>query len=271
MKLGDIEDAVYYTKPVLYEWTDKEFDDTKALLVAQQLRYDFKFVVALCIYNEEQFLSDALQSCDNFVDLDGVHILDGAWVHGGDHPRSTDNSHIIINNYIKSHPDIKVTLEYNKLWRTEGEKRNAQLKRIEEIYGSAYIMVLDGDEVIKTNSGQTRHWMKHELNGHVQMIGVLKAFARGSKAFLKTPRLIPTKYGHHYHTECPMIIHNKNCELIIDYEWNHSKRNNDYLFDFDNFRLINNLNIRGHDRMVQKQEYVDKTFGKEYGECKWTT
>ena len=269
---SDLEDAVRYSKPLLYKWKDYEFHNMVELLIEQQKRFDFKFVVALCIYNEEQFLSDALNTCLQFVDLDGIHILDGAWEHGGDHPKSTDKTHTIIDDFKNTHPDIKVTVEYphEDVWRTEGVKRNFQLQSIEHEYGSAYVFILDGDEIIQTNSGQTRHWMKHELNAHMQMIGMVAGYARGSKSVLNTPRLIPTKYGHHYHTECPMLIHNKNCEIIVDYEWNFTERNYDYLFNFDNFRIINNLNIRTRERTIEKQAYVD-SLPETWGECKWTT
>ena len=68
-----------------------------------------------------------------------------------------------------------------------------------------------------------------------------------------------------------MIIHNKDHKVIMNYEWNWNERDSDYLFDFNNFRIINNLNIREEERTIQKQHYADVTFDKPYGDCKWKT
>ncbi len=269
---SDIEDAVYYTRTLLHEWTDKEFEHIKKQLIAQQEAFDFKFVVALCVYNEEQFLADALETCLQFVDLDGIYILDGAWKDGGSTFTSTDNTQAIATNFAKTHPDIKVVIHESPMgfWRTEGEKRNSQLKIIEDIWGKAYVFILDGDEQIKTNSGQTRHWMKHELHEKFNKVGIIRGYARGSKSHMDAVRLIPTKYGYHYHTEYPMIIHDKYHNVIMDYEFNHGERWFPLLFDFNNFRIINNLNIRTRERTIEKQAYVD-SLPETWGECKWTT
>ena len=55
----------------------------KKLLIKQQDRFDFKIVVAICAYNDEDFIESTLHSCLDMVDLDAIHIMDGAWVNGG--------------------------------------------------------------------------------------------------------------------------------------------------------------------------------------------
>lgn len=273
----DLDDAVRYTKDPLYKWKDYEFTQTKDLLIAQQARFDFKIVVGICTYNDGDFILDTLNSCLNFVDLDGIHIMDGAWVHGGATAMSSDNTIASVNEWSKQHGNIKVTLEYNspkdEFWRTQGDKRNAQLKSIEEIYGKTYVFILDSDEIIETNSGQVRHWMKHELSGRAPNMGMVRAYGNGSKAYLDTPRLIPVghpyNYDYHYHTEQRMVIHDDDHHIICNYERNECEKSRAHLWDFNNFRIINRWNKRSWDRQTEKQIYVNKIPANNEGKCKW--
>ena len=74
---------------------------------------------------------DALNSCLNFVDLDAIHIVDGAWKNGGNSPKSTDNTWKTVASFIAKHQD-NINVHYydknEKIWESEGHKRNFQLK-----------------------------------------------------------------------------------------------------------------------------------------------
>jgi len=52
-----------------------------------------RLIVAMCVYNEEQFIDKTIDSLLAKVrDVDVIEILDGAWKNGGETAKSTDDT-----------------------------------------------------------------------------------------------------------------------------------------------------------------------------------
>lgn len=273
-KIDDrVTEYIKSTKHPLYEWDVSELIEECTNFEVQQEEYDFKLIVAYCIYNEEDFLEESLNNCLEINDLDGIHILDGAWVGGGVTPWSTDRTLDIISKFKKNNPQIKVVCEdtkSNELWKSQGEKRSHQLNRIEKLWGKAYMIIKDGDETISFNSGRQNIWLKQELAGMFPAVGILKSYAWGKDTSMIGARFIPTGQGIHYHTDKSMIIHDENCNIICDYNIDKNFVKNNICWDYDKMFYINRWNIRNHDRQVVKDKYAStQTFGeRELEECK---
>jgi glycosyltransferase involved in cell wall biosynthesis len=237
----------------------------------EQNSYDFKLVVAMCVYNEEQFLEEALNDCLKINDLDGIHILDGAWKLGGNSMISTDKTADIIQGWKEKHPEIKITYDHrtNTIWNSEGEKRNFQLMSIEDIYGKSYIIVKDGDELFNFNCGKNSIWLKRELTTKYPAVGIAKSYAYNSDISAIGVRFIPSGQNIHYHTDKAMLVHDGKCNILCDYNMDGSAFvKNNKCFDFDQMFWVNHWNIRDHERQLAKDIYSTKVFdGKPYADC----
>ena len=251
--------AVLSSRHPLYDWTDKEIQEMVNDMKEEYENYEFKLVVAMTIYNEEQFLEEALNNCLVIQDLDGIHLLDGAWKGGGSSASSTDNTSIIIENFQHDHPEIQIVYEVpTDVWDLQGTKRNYQLKRVEEIWGKSYIIIKDGDEVFAFTNGRADIWLKRELAGRIPAIGICKSYAYGSPISMIGARFIPSHCGIHYHTEKSMIIHDNNCDIVCDYNVDKNLVINRRCFDFDQMIYINHWNIRDRERLKTKVKYAEE-------------
>ncbi len=266
---------VYETKHPLYDWGEGELDQKLGDFIQQQNSYDFKLIMAYTIYNEEDFLEDSLNSCLKINDLDGIHLLDGAWIDGGDSGVSTDNTKSIIEKFAKEHPEIKVVFEQpdHKVWKTQPEKRNHQLYRIEQIWGKAYTIVKDGDEMIKFNSGRENIWFKKELVQMFPAVGIINSYAYNSEIPMLGARIIPTRQGIHYDSERNMVIHDKDCNVICDYNLNQQYVQKKSCFDINYLFYVNYWNARNLKRMEKKDEYTEIILARrekdDYKGCKY--
>lgn len=272
----DKDKAIIYihsTKHPLYNWSQEELDQKVAEFIQAQDSYDFKLVVVYVVYNEEDFLEDSLNSCLNFNDLDGIYLLDGAWKGVEDSPISTDNTKSIIQKFQKEHPNIKIVFEQpTKIWETQPQKRTHSLVRVEEIWGKSYTIMKDGDEVIKFYSGKDNIWLKKEIAGMWPAVGIVDSFAYGSDRPMLGARIIPTGQGIHYDSERNMIIHDKNCKIICDYNIDHQQFvDNGMCFIIKYMFHVNYWNARNLKRMEIKDNYAEIIKGvrekNEYTGC----
>lgn len=259
------------SKHPLYNWNETELDEAIIKFKQDQEGYDFKLIIAYTIYNEEDFIEESLENCLLINDLDGIHILDGAWIGGGDNVQSTDKTITIIDNFMKKHPELDVVYHVDgRLWNTQGDKRSYQLKLIEERWGKSYIIIKDGDETIQFNSGKTDIWLKKEIVGMFPAIGILKSYAWGHDRSMIGARILPTGMGIHYHTDKSMIIHDDNCNILCDYNIDKNLVVNEKCFTYDKMFYVNRWNLRNRKRQEIKDKYAtEQVFGeRDLDECR---
>lgn len=266
---------IHGTKHPLYDWDEEELNQKVEDFIQQQNNYDFKLVIAYTIYNEEDFLEDSLNSCLNINDLDGIHLLDGAWIDGGDNGVSTDNTKTIIEKFKKEHPEIKVVFEYpnHEIWKTQPEKRNHSLDRIEEIWGKSYIIVKDGDETFKFNSGRDNIWLKKEITAMWPALGIINTYAYNGSVPMLGARIFPTGQGTHYDTERNMVIHDKNCNILCDYNVDKEFVQYKACFEIKYMFYVNYWTARNLKRMEKKDDYTEiireRREKDDYKECQY--
>jgi glycosyltransferase involved in cell wall biosynthesis len=260
-----IHKEIGYRKHPMEEWSLEKDPDAVRDFKAFLDKSKYKVVVALCIYNEEQFIYETLDDCRKIADLDGIHILDGGWEHGGTSPVSTDKTHAEITRWIVDNDnEITVTVERNpdnKLWASEGIKRNYQLKAIEKQWGDAYVVIHDGDENIEFNCGRKNIWLKEVLATVWPFTILCKSFSFNGVNDAVGVRVIPTGQGVHYHTDRPMIVHDHKCDIMCDYNFDKTvfiKQNATKSLPLIIF--VNKWNTRILDRVKDKDKYAEYVF-----------
>jgi len=185
-----------------------------------------RVILAICIHDGEQFLKSTLEGLLSTIkDISVVYLLDGAWEQGGKTAVSTDKSWEIFEEMrAKYGEDIEfvweeppITAGGHGFWKNPSEKRNHQLKQIEEMYGyeSYSIIWFDDDEELRFASGLTEIWLRDILKQTGRPI-VIPTFGHGSDIRMNTVRIISK--GYHWHTEKAMVLHDSKCETILD--WN---------------------------------------------------
>lgn len=247
--------------PISRKWSKKQKDKKFMELYEKYVTNGLgtKVVAAYSIYNEEQFLQDSIESCCQLNDIDAIHILDGAWEHGGKSINSTDNTKEIVENLKIPIPIIFEENPHNRLWKSESEKRNYQLNRIEEKFGNrVYALVIDGDEIIKFSTGRLSLWLKKGLNKLYPDVGMIKVYTFHSDDLsIIGGRLLPMGKNIHYHTERSMIIHDDNCNIVINYNLNEVKGNPKICFIYEGIFFVNLRIIRNNDRLDEKSDFCD--------------
>lgn len=273
MNEQDITNEVTYRKHPLHEWDVDELDmEINRFKFAIQ-NSPFKVVVALCIYNEEQFIEQTLDDLIKIKDIDAIHILDGAWEGGGDSTTSSDGTHSKIIQWITKN-NMQVTVERQldrNIFKSEGDKRNYQLQRIEKLYGQCYVIVHDGDEEMRFNCGKDQIFLKEQLAPHWPRTIIMKSYAYNGVNGHIGVRVIPTGQGVHYHTDKAMLVHDKNCNIICDYNFDKTSLiQSRETRDFDLLFFVNKWNIRNTKRAQEKDAYVEQVFSnKEPKKCQY--
>ncbi len=255
----------------------EELCDNPPKLDGKKTRVGIEYIV----YNEEQFLKSVLlTTASRLRGVDFMFILDGAWKGTGGEAHSTDKTKEIVEECaIKIKERYKIDVKFGSIdaeWRTQGEKRNFGLRRAEEIMQKIdtecnwYHMILDGDEFIRFHSGLEEMWLDKQGAGLDQIwpkIGLVGAFAARSSKELWTPRFIPAFQNYHYHTDQRMVIHDKNCVPIIDY--NPAKRSyaEKLTTKIHQFFLLNKWNVRDISRGMMKMTYNAQTYPNVPAKC----
>ena len=228
---------------------------------------NLKLVMCHCMYNEEDNIESCLENDLKIVDLDAIHILDGAWKNGGKTPNTTDRTFKIIEKF-KRKTDIPIIVESHPTgdyWESEGEKRNYQLKSVEELYPDqrVYAFIKDCDETIESNTGRQTYWLKGSFNTWYPDIALITTFGYNSSIGGDGPRIIPVGFDIHYYTEKTMTLHDATCSVIVD--WNNDAIDSETktrvnqglhnIFNFSSYRIVNRWNIRNKSRLKEKAEF----------------
>jgi hypothetical protein len=245
----------------------------------------FKVAVEYNIYNEQSFIKESLINVAKSIKgIDFIYILDGSWELFGGEIVSTDNTRAIVQGvakFIKERWNVSVLFEQPvSKFRTQSEKRNHCLKRVEEIMKERdpeakwYHFVMDGDESIqfpsglqdiiitKPDDGVDRLWPK---------MGVVTAYAWRSSVPMQTTRLIPAFQGYHYHTEQRMVLHDKECKMVSDYNRRSTEHDSEHVMFLHNFFIINRWNLRDGDRGMMKICYNTATYPNKPAECAYSS
>jgi len=231
----------------------------------QLIRPEITFVIAHCIYNEEQFLQQTLED-DLSVDVDVIHILDGAWELFGDGWwQSTDKTVSIINEFRKKAEKIGVKVIYecnpnHSIWENQAIKRNYQTDRIAELVKSPhYILIKDGDEVFKFLNGRENNWLKKDMVNWIKLdanVGLMNTFALHSDKGGMGVRFIPSKRPLHWHTGKNMVVHDKDHNLIMNYNIGQMESDPTKCFLYGSAILVNYWGMREPDKMSKKVDYI---------------
>ena len=277
-----LEDEVRQGFPECRKWSKKQISKKieemrkKFIVPIDQMR----LVVAYCIYNEEEYLQKSLYETMKINDVDTIHILDGAWEHGGKTINSTDATKSIIMDF-KKRTGIDVIFVENplgRLWKSESEKRNWQLKDIEQRFGQTpyYVLVRDGDEMIRWTTGRNSTWLKKDLlqwYKEKQNVGIINTYAYNSDySTMQGIRLIPSGRGIHYYTERSMVIHDGNCNLLLNYNPSEGMQGDPTsVFMYQSFFFVNLWNMRNEKRLDEKDSFVNfqTTQSKTTEQCKY--
>lgn len=213
-----------------------------------------------CVFqNEQGFILRFLDGVRRIRDVYEVDMFDGSWSQEK-HPtiNSTDISKALIYEWMDQHhvPFHTRYIESDHVWRTESEKRNALLKITEEKFGKCWVLVLDADETVKFPNGMVAIDMIPYLEEH-DNCGIMNAYAYGGslKAVLPSIRFIPTCQGIHYHTERAMILHDKDCKVLMDYNPGYVFTGRNTWF-FDEMLIVNHWVLRNNSRHETKMHYA---------------
>ena len=234
------------------------------------------FVIAHCIYNEAEYFQECLEDDLKINDVDIIHIVDGAWdgyVQGT--AQSNDGTLEIIHNFKRKAEAIGVKVIYDSrgVWSHESVKRNYQLKAIDKIVKTPYyIMIKDGDEFIHFMNGRQSLWLKRdciEWQKTQNDVGILDGYSYNSDINMPSIRFFPSTNKCHYYTEKPMIVHDSNHELVMDYNVPTFKMNGERVFKFASFILINRWNVRNKDRIQNKYRYLKNQDPNVANECRF--
>ena len=234
------------------------------------------FIIAHCIYNEAEYFKECLEDDLNMNDVDIIHITDGAWAnYGGGTAKSTDGTREIINNFKKraEKVGVKVIYESRGIWSHESTKRNFQLKEIDKLVKTPYyVLVKDGDEFFHFMSGRQSLWLKRDMVEWMKTpndVGIINTNSYNSDIDMLGVRLFPSTNKIHYYTEKPMILHDVDHELVMDYNVDTFKINTKRCFKFASFILINRWNIRNKDRIQEKFGYLHEQDNDINTKCKF--
>jgi len=236
-----------------------------------------KLVVAICGVQSEQFLEKTLDSLSK-TDVDAIHYMDGSWEHTGLHLLHSDDKTQNILNTFKEKSHIEVIHDYSVYgWKTQSQKRNAQLFEIECIYKrDTWVLVIDDDEVLDFDLGRL-HKFKPFLNTQGYGIGTIDSVAPppgqqlADLQIMKTARFIRLGYDFHYHTETNMLVHDRDCKTMCDY---HNERKgiiDPHVFSTPYVKVTNFWMQRTDERLKIKNTYYKylNEANQSMGECKF--
>ncbi|MHA2092850.1 MAG: glycosyltransferase family A protein [Candidatus Kariarchaeaceae archaeon] len=245
-------------------------------------REKMTFVIAHCIYNEVEYFKDCLEDDLKFNDVDVIHIMDGAWEHySGGTPESNDGTLEIISEFRKKAKAIGIEVIYESkdladnggIWRNQGEKRNSQLKAIDDIIDEPYyILIKDGDEFVHFLNGRQSIWIKRDMVEWQKTsndVGILRTNSFNSDIDLWGARFLPSTNKVHYYSEKPMIIHDTEHKVVMNYNTNGFGINNSRCFKFASLMFINHWNKRNFDRVVKKEGYIKHQLNPELTPCRF--
>lgn len=229
-----------------------------------------KLIVASCIYNEEQFIMDMINSLKLIQDIDAIHIHDGPWRRGGDFKgKSTDNTAEIITKYQREN-NLQEFIYFTERtlptpWDSEPNKRNHQLDMISHWYSpqddDVYILWIDGDEEFVTDGKPIK------LKPYLHQLADYYTMESGPKGELDLPndpmhtqvRIFKANRGIHWHTEKPNCLHDAQCNVISDHDYGIIPENAIKL----PFEIMNKWLLRDEKRQKEKEVYFSFIRGRK--------
>jgi len=228
-------------------------------------REKMTFVIAHCIYNEEQNIKAVLEDDLKMNDVDIIHICDGAWEKfEGGHWQSTDKTVGIILEFMEKAKAVGIQViyeaePYHNIWQNQGAKRNSQLNMIHARVNPDphYILVKDGDEFFHFLSGRQNLWLKRDMVEWMKTsvnVGILNTHAFNNDIDMLGARFLPSDV--HYSDSKPMVIHDRDHNIVMDYNASNLSINNSRCFKFVSMMLINHWNTRTQDRVFAKVPYL---------------
>ncbi|MGH7900139.1 MAG: hypothetical protein ACRENZ_00210 [Thermodesulfobacteriota bacterium] len=216
-----------------------------------------RLIINTVVVNEEETITTFLNNLRKIRDIWAVNILDGFWKQELNPTlNSTDRTKEIVQEWVsKHHVPFEVNyIESDHIWRTESEKRNYLLKLTHEKYGKCWIFVIDADETVKFPSGLVAVTLLPDIENQ-EYPGVLPCYAYNSVLVFPTVRLIPSGEGYHYHTERAMLVHDKDCNVVVDYNPN-SFFQARKTFELKGMFLVNYWTLRKKSRQFTKVHYA---------------
>lgn len=237
------------------------------------------FIIAHCIYNEEEFFKEVLEDDLKMNDVDIIHIMDGAW---GGYPNgtaeSTDGTIEIVLDFMKKAKKVGIEVIYESkdltdggIWKNESDKRNAQLEAIDDIVDTPYyIMIKDGDEFFHFLSGKQNLWLKRDMVEWLESprnVGIINANSWWYDEEMLGVRLFPSRNKIHYYTGRPMLLHDVDHNVVMDYNKDTYSVNSGRCFKFGSIMFINHWNVRNKERIYKKTSYLNNQDGKD--ECRF--
>lgn len=230
-----------------------------------------RLIVNCIFYNESEWIKQFLDRLRQIKDLWAVEMLDGSWQQERKPTfNSTDDSKEQIDKWVKeNHVPFEVNyIASTEIWESESVKRNWLLDYTEKKHGRCWILVLDADEVVKFPNGLVSTTLIPDLNRQ-RNSGIINAYAYNSVLTLPSIRFIPSGRGIHYHTERAMILHDKDCKILMDYNPKVDYRGKETWF-YDNMFIVNHWALRNNARQIKKYYYMvyQQHQQKDIG-CKW--
>lgn len=197
--------------------------DGKTEVLYERPADNFKLIVSVVVYNEEESIEDLLYSLQRIEDLDAVYVLDGRFLDDEEDepPRpSTDSTKEI---FCKSR--IGLFEKYwlgAQSWKSQSHKRNWLWNFIEKRENcDCWILSIDGDEEIVLPKNRRSIKLKPILKKVKEDIVILESGPHGEN--LNYPleffqiRLFRSNKGIHWYTGDVMVTHDKNCDIIMDH------------------------------------------------------
>lgn len=241
----------------------------------------YRAAVSLVIYNEEQFIRKTLFSISKcLIGIDFIHILDGSWHGSGGQGNSNDKTKQevgVAGKFIEESTGIDVDfVQQDKIFRTQGDKRNEAMRlceiKMKKIDADArwYHIIMDGDEVIKFPNGLFDLNLIKRKSGVDHLwpkIGAINTFASGSSLDMWTPRFIPAFQEIHWHTDQRMVWHDKDCNVIANYNLDVRDLKDCELLTA--FFIVNYWNKRDISRSLMKLAYNTVTFPNKPVGCNY--
>ena len=214
-----------------------------------------RLIINTVVANEEETIVNFLNNIRKIRDVWAVNILDGFWKQElNPFIKSIDKTKERVEEWAKKH-SVPFEINYyesDHIWRTESEKRNHLFKLTLEKYNKCWIFVIDADESVKFPNGLVAVTLLPDLIEH-EYPGIITCYAYNSVLEFPTVRLIPSGEGYHYHTERAMLLHDKDCNVVVDYNPNCYYRARK-TFDLKGIIMVNFWTLRKKIRQFTKAQ-----------------
>jgi glycosyltransferase involved in cell wall biosynthesis len=162
-----------------------------------------RLVACYSVYKEIEFIEESLNSVVDLVDF--LILVDGAYV---DWPDRDDYSSDGTKEFVTQRIGSKGVLIEPQKRLTQSEKRNLYLKYAEDRFSDAWVLVIDGDEILR-GAQEDFQWLRSPES---EAFNIAKILIRNNLEAQEGTRLLPRLYrkipGLHY-TENHLTLRDK--------------------------------------------------------------